>query len=751
MAKKLKRAFTIVELVIVIAVIAILAAVLIPTFTTLIDRANQSADTQMVKNLNQILSSSQILEGKPASTMSEALRQAEEGGYSVDKLTPTSKGDILWEQGSNRFVLVEEGKIVYGDPSTTAEIGTSYWKITNDKDEAESGVYSYYLGEKFPQDVSELSVKSGIDVGNNVTINISFQTQEERTVLFNTKGAELKINALNATVYHYGDSANVEIIAVAKESYHFYGTVGNITVNNGRVVAEVGSKASLVLAVPTGDSLVKVDVLMGANVPAVKKSGNVVVNVADIEATKVTDLTDEEEELIALFAAGGGTAESPFVIKTEAQLRAISVLSGLMYSTPYYFQLGNDITLKRSSDSDYITNNFNGVFDGNGYSITVDIAENASVKGKLMGYGTYWFFADPTGDVTFQDLTIYHASGMNVAICEAWDDSGKNVVDNTILFKNVDMGSEKIKGETLTMFRNASGYVVYVRCGELIFDGCDNYYNLESDDPELYSGVYVGAYSVSPTKLVKFNNCNNYGNIKGARIGIFFGNFQLGNVYEGYKIELSNCTNEGTISYYISGAVLGQNLPAGKTLYYGNDVNNGVYTTTDDLLKGYTENGQVVSLVDRDMKLYAQGNSLSVESSKRNDVNYKLMYSAYAQWEKNGASGSQIVTLYFDLPVTEGSVSVSEYYANVKFMDKEAYVAKYQGNNAEWGGNVSWVESDVLEGVKYYFDQENLVYVFDFSASSNIITYSLEANATVALCAYDLNDKLIAITGKTAK
>ena len=596
MAKKLKRAFTIVELVIVIAVIAILAAVLIPTFTTLIDKANQSADTQMVKNLNQILSSSQILEGKPASTMSEALRQAEEGGYSVDKLTPTSKGDILWEQGSNRFVLVEEGKIVYGDPSTTAEIGTSYWKITNDKDEAESGVYSYYLGEKFPQDVSELSVKSGIDVGNNVTINISFQTQEERTVLFNTKGAELKINDLNATVYHYGDSANVEIIAVADESYHFYGTVGNITVNKGRVVAEVGSKASLVLAVPTGDSLVKVDVLMGANVPAVKKSGNVVVNVADIEATKVTDLTDEEEALIALFAEGGGTAESPFVIKTEDQLRAISVLSGHMYSTPYYFQLGNNITLKRSSDSDYITNNFNGVFDGNGYSITVDIAENASVKGKLMGYGTYWFFADPTGDVTFQDLTIYHASGMNVAICEAWDDSGKNVFDNTILFKNVDMGSEKIKGETLTMFRNASGYVIYVRCGELIFDGCDNYYNLESDDPELYSGVYVGAYSVSPTKLVKFNNCNNYGNIKGARIGIFFGNFQLGNVYEGYEIELSNCTNEGTISYYISGAVLGQNLPAGKTLYYGNDVNNGVYTTTDDLLKGYTENGQVLSL-----------------------------------------------------------------------------------------------------------------------------------------------------------
>ena len=38
MIKKFKKAFTITELVIVIAVIAILAAVLIPTFTTLIDR-----------------------------------------------------------------------------------------------------------------------------------------------------------------------------------------------------------------------------------------------------------------------------------------------------------------------------------------------------------------------------------------------------------------------------------------------------------------------------------------------------------------------------------------------------------------------------------------------------------------------------------------------------------------------------------------------------------------------------------------
>ena len=48
--KKAKRGFTITELVIVIAVIAILAAVLIPTFSNVINRANESAAMQEACN-----------------------------------------------------------------------------------------------------------------------------------------------------------------------------------------------------------------------------------------------------------------------------------------------------------------------------------------------------------------------------------------------------------------------------------------------------------------------------------------------------------------------------------------------------------------------------------------------------------------------------------------------------------------------------------------------------------------------------
>ena len=48
--RKSKKGFTLVELVIVIAVIAILAAVLIPTFSGIISKANKSSALQAIRN-----------------------------------------------------------------------------------------------------------------------------------------------------------------------------------------------------------------------------------------------------------------------------------------------------------------------------------------------------------------------------------------------------------------------------------------------------------------------------------------------------------------------------------------------------------------------------------------------------------------------------------------------------------------------------------------------------------------------------
>lgn len=59
-----KRGFTIVELVIVIAVIAILAAVLIPTFSNVINKANESKSLQTARSSYYDWLASNDAEGK---------------------------------------------------------------------------------------------------------------------------------------------------------------------------------------------------------------------------------------------------------------------------------------------------------------------------------------------------------------------------------------------------------------------------------------------------------------------------------------------------------------------------------------------------------------------------------------------------------------------------------------------------------------------------------------------------------------
>ncbi len=124
MIKKLKKAFTITELVIVIAVIAILAAVLIPTFTTLIDRANRSSDESAVYNMNLILSSDEAMNGKPEN-VSQAMDILSEAGMDAREYRALAKNHTF-------FYNLQENRVMYID-TTTYEIsypekyaGTNY-------------------------------------------------------------------------------------------------------------------------------------------------------------------------------------------------------------------------------------------------------------------------------------------------------------------------------------------------------------------------------------------------------------------------------------------------------------------------------------------------------------------------------------------------------------------------------------------------------------------------------------------------
>lgn len=243
MTNSKKRGFTIIELVIVIAVIAILAGVLIPTFVSVINKANVSSDTALVRNINEALAAEDVTD-KPT-TMYQALKVAREYGFSIEKLTPRSSGEIVWNSTSNRFALVQDNKVVYSANGEQIPNDASVWKIAHKAADL-NDTYSNYLAYEAS---GEIAVTSGLDVGENKNVSVKYEntTGSKKTVVFNMNGGTLTVNAETDDVYRYGTADKVVIMAVAPTSYHECGTVyGDIVVTNGHVVLENGSTVGTV-------------------------------------------------------------------------------------------------------------------------------------------------------------------------------------------------------------------------------------------------------------------------------------------------------------------------------------------------------------------------------------------------------------------------------------------------------------------------------------------------------------------------
>ena len=115
-----KKGFTIVELVIVVAVIAILAAVLIPAFSGIIAKANLSADQQAVRNMNTSLATYIGTEKEISDVMSH-LRSF---GFSYEKMVTYSKGyHYCYAKSTNQMYLLDaNNNVVYPE---NAEISKS--------------------------------------------------------------------------------------------------------------------------------------------------------------------------------------------------------------------------------------------------------------------------------------------------------------------------------------------------------------------------------------------------------------------------------------------------------------------------------------------------------------------------------------------------------------------------------------------------------------------------------------------------
>lgn len=128
------KGFTIVELVIVIAVVSVLAAVLIPTFTSVIRSANLSADVQAVRDMNVILVSESADSSAPDSLA--AVEELLEKNGITDFTPKTRFYTFFWIEKENAIILADSGdRPVYPEEYLDEEF-TSGWHALGGEESA---------------------------------------------------------------------------------------------------------------------------------------------------------------------------------------------------------------------------------------------------------------------------------------------------------------------------------------------------------------------------------------------------------------------------------------------------------------------------------------------------------------------------------------------------------------------------------------------------------------------------------------
>ena len=337
-------------MVIVIAVIAILAAVLIPTFTGIIKKANISADTQLVRNLNTALAEDKAINGEHK-TMQSALDAAVEGGYIVARINAKATGnEILWDSVADAFCYLNDGKVEY-TPDVTGEKAKDteqykLWKI----DSVPSKVFSTYL-YNIGETTTFNDVKTGIDVGNETVTSITYvgnDSAQDVVIRTNSINTKLTINAPQDDIKHVGLVGDVIIEAVASTSYVEAGKVnGYISLQRGNLVLSPAAEVFAVVVEPVDGAIVSVDFQQGASLEMIATTvaldsamvAKLPTNLQEAAERPVSE--PEELEQIktgaSLFAGGKGTESEPFLISNREELQNISKLSWTYYAYGAYY------------------------------------------------------------------------------------------------------------------------------------------------------------------------------------------------------------------------------------------------------------------------------------------------------------------------------------------------------------------------------------------------------------------------------
>jgi len=344
MNKKLnKKGFTIVELVIVIVVIAILAAVLIPTFIGLNRKAKIAADTALARELNNAIAMSET----DVDTFEEALAALRDGGFLIANLNAKASGCyFVWEDKTNQIIYVDaedDFKVIYSN-GEYEEIGSTWYLAVSSKAKADEiiALNSSIAVKMTISNTKDLNTAINASGENTVYIDESIVISKNSTIVMNNSSASTTIKLGNATVSgNNNDTLSIEnvpfqlrageltlsggIVTATGNALDADGEVMNNVINSeGGVLNIEGTKiqtagSTLAVALSSTTANIKDAELIGSNnVIGTFEGSNVVV-----ENTKV------ECEYLAVFASSSGGSASNVTIKDGTYHSTLSNLLGV--------------------------------------------------------------------------------------------------------------------------------------------------------------------------------------------------------------------------------------------------------------------------------------------------------------------------------------------------------------------------------------------------------------------------------------
>lgn len=253
-----KGGFTVIELVVVVAVMAVLSSVAIPAFSGIIDKAHLSSDIQLARTGNTILEVSEIYAEVPT-TAEEVMTMLEEGGIPSCDL---AAGDhaLYWVPAENELVICDlEADLAVFPEEYKGKLIHEEWVILEGETQSAEGAGDY-------TDHARLSQLSGkiVEQEGYITTDLIDLSAYAYPMTIRTQGVDFRTSEYSHCcygVYRSSDefvkcrSLDDSIQTSDEDEYEFsFDSEGNLTLihkSGGRYIrlCGYGSGADLVVTI----------------------------------------------------------------------------------------------------------------------------------------------------------------------------------------------------------------------------------------------------------------------------------------------------------------------------------------------------------------------------------------------------------------------------------------------------------------------------------------------------------------------